>query len=61
MSLIDGDSEKRLKIYEKIKQIGPVVSLLAYLSGVIYFFLLPHDSIVHRTYLSENALLPGIY
>ena len=54
-----GDIEKRVKIYEKIKLFGPLVSALAYIGGIVYFLLLPHESLIHRTYLSENALLPG--
>jgi hypothetical protein len=59
MTLIDGDVEKSDKIYSQIKKFGPLISLISYIAGLIYFCLLPHDQIVHRTYISENALLPG--
>jgi hypothetical protein len=59
MSLISGESEKRIKMFEKVKHFGPLVSILSYISGLVYFLLLPHNSLVHKTYMSENALSPG--
>jgi hypothetical protein len=61
MLLIDGDSEKRLKILELIQRFGVFVSILSYVGGIGYFCLLPHEEFVHKTYLSENALSPGKY
>ncbi len=37
----------------------PYVSLLCILVGVAWLFLLPLDQYSRRTYISENALLPG--
>ena len=60
MWLIDGDSQSREKIFKKIDQLGPFISVLAYIAGLVYFVALPHEALIHRTYISENALLPGI-
>lgn len=60
MSLIEGDSEKRVKLYKTIKKFSPYLSVIAYLAGLVYFVLLPHEEIVHNTYMSENALSPGL-
>ncbi len=59
MSLIEGDVEKRMKIYTAVKKFGPLVSVISYIAGISYFCLLPHQEFVHRSYLSENALSPG--
>lgn len=59
MSLIEGDVEKHTKIFNLVKKLGPLVSVVSYLAGITYFCLLPHQELVHRTYLSENALSPG--
>ncbi len=59
MSLIEGDVDKFDKIYKKLKKFGPLLSILAYLVGIVYFCMLPHEQLIHRTYISENALLPG--
>jgi hypothetical protein len=58
-SLIDGDSTKIEKIHNKLQQFGTKASILAYLAGLVYFCVLPHQELVHNTYISENALLPG--
>ena len=60
MTLIEGDWVKRKKILGYAQKFGPKISILAYLAGLIYFIALPHNEIVHRTYISENSLLPGI-
>ena len=60
MSLIEGDSEKRLKLYRSIKKFSPYLAVISYLAGIVYFVLLPHEDIVHNTYMSENALSPGL-
>jgi hypothetical protein len=59
MSLIQGDSQKRDQIFGYIQKFGLFVSIASYLAGLVYFCMLPHGDIVHRTYLSENALSPG--
>lgn len=40
-------------------KLPPYLSLLCILIGVIWLALLPLDSYSRRTYISENALLPG--
>jgi hypothetical protein len=59
MSLIEGDVKKKDQIYRLLRKFGPIISVLSYLAGLVYFCLLPHPSVVHNTYLSENALIPG--
>lgn len=59
MSLIEGDPENREKIFNHIKKFGPWLTVVSYFAGIIYFCLLPHQMLIHGTYISENALLPG--
>lgn len=40
-------------------QLPPYLSLLCILVGVIWLILLPLDHYSRKTYISENALLPG--
>ena len=61
MSLIEGDVQKKEKIFNLIKKFGPLLTVFSYLAGIIYFCLLPHEMFIHGTYISENALLPGNY
>ena len=58
-TLIEGDISKIEKLHGKVSKFGPLVSLVAYLAGIVYFCLLSHEEIVHGTYISENALMPG--
>jgi len=37
-----------------------LLSWLMYLIGVFFIFLMPHPEYSHKTYFSENALLPGL-
>lgn len=60
MSLIEGDVEKKEKILNLIKKIGPFIAILSYIAGLVNFSLLPHQIFQHGTYISENALLPGL-
>lgn len=59
MSLINSDSDNKTKIFENIIKVGPLLSIVGYISGIVYFCLLPHETLIHGTYISENALLPG--
>ncbi|KHO01132.1 rhomboid protein 2 [Metarhizium album ARSEF 1941] len=43
----------------RILKLPPYLSLLCILVGVIWLILLPLDYYSRRTYISENALLPG--
>ncbi|KAK0750457.1 Gaa1-like protein [Schizothecium vesticola] len=49
----------RLRRDPRILKVPPYLSLLCILVGVIWLFLLPLDDYSRRTYISENALLPG--
>lgn len=40
-------------------KLPPYLSLLCILVGTIWLFLLPLDDYSRKTYISENALLPG--
>ncbi len=43
----------------RILKLPPYLSLLCILVGVVSLVVLPLDSYSRRTYISENALLPG--
>jgi GPI-anchor transamidase subunit GAA1 len=49
----------RLRRDPRILKLPPYLSLLCILVGVVWLFLLPLDEYSRRTYISENALLPG--
>jgi GPI-anchor transamidase subunit GAA1 len=40
-------------------KLPPYLSLLCIVVGVVWLLLLPLDDYSRRTYISENALLPG--
>ena len=42
-----------------LRTLPPYVSLLCIVIGVVWLFMLPLDGYSRRTYISENALLPG--
>jgi hypothetical protein len=60
MSLLEGDSDKRQKLYNLLKKVGPFICFVVYVVGLVYSCLQPHEDIVHKTYMSENALSPGL-
>ncbi|KAH8163237.1 hypothetical protein CIB48_g5011 [Xylaria polymorpha] len=43
----------------RLLKIPPYLSLLCIVVGVVWLLLLPLDDLSRRTYISENALLPG--
>lgn len=49
----------RLRRDPRILKLPPYLSLLCILVGVVWLLLLPLDEYSRRTYISENALLPG--
>ncbi|KAK3301516.1 Gaa1-like protein [Chaetomium fimeti] len=52
-------SALQLRRDPRILKLPPYVSLLCILVGVAWLFLLPLDRYSRKTYISENALLPG--
>ncbi|KAK3376016.1 GPI transamidase-like protein [Lasiosphaeria ovina] len=54
-----GTGALRLRRDPRILKLPPYLSLLCILVGVVWLFLLPLDDYSRRTYISENALLPG--
>ncbi|KAH6649616.1 Gaa1-like protein [Chaetomium tenue] len=52
-------SALRLRRDPRILKFPPYLSLLCILVGVAWLFLLPLDRYSRKTYISENALLPG--
>jgi glycosylphosphatidylinositol transamidase len=52
-------SALRLRRDPRILKLPPYLSLACVLIGVAWLFLLPLDGYSRRTYISENALLPG--
>ncbi|CAK7266255.1 Glycosyl phosphatidyl inositol protein transamidase complex subunit [Sporothrix epigloea] len=49
----------RLRRDPRLLELPPYLSLLCILVGVVSLLVLPLDSYSRRTYISENALLPG--
>ena len=43
----------------KLQKAPPYISLLLIVVGVAWLFMLPMNDYSRRTYISENALLPG--
>jgi glycosylphosphatidylinositol transamidase len=43
----------------RILKVPPYLSALCVIIGVVWLLLLPLDNYSRRTYISENALLPG--
>lgn len=43
----------------RLLKLPPYMSFFCIMIGVVWLFLLPMDSYSRRTYISENALLPG--
>lgn len=60
MSLIKGDPEKRNKFFSILNRFSGLILILAIPIGVCLFAMQPSDLFVHRTYMSENALSPGL-
>jgi len=48
-----------LRSHPKVARLPPYLSLLCILAGVAWLCLLPLDEYSRRTYVSENAILPG--
>ena len=49
----------RLRRDPRILKLPPYLSALCVIVGVVWLFLLPLNDYSRRTYISENALLPG--
>lgn len=49
----------RLRRDPRLLKLPPYVSLICIIIGVAWLFLLPQNDYSRRTYISENALLPG--
>lgn len=52
-------SLSNIRTNPKLLKVPPYLSLLCILGGIIWILLLPLDEYSRRTYISENALLPG--
>ncbi|KAL0091128.1 GPI transamidase GAA1 [Phycomyces blakesleeanus] len=51
--------EKQRKIAIALEKYIPILSIILFVVAVIWLFLLPYEGYNKRTYISENALLPG--
>lgn len=49
----------RLRRDPRLLKLPPYISLICIIVGVAWLFLLPQNDYSRRTYISENALLPG--
>ena len=54
-------TESNLLTPKFIKFFRDPLLILIYVVGVVWFILLPHESLNSPTYFSESALLPGKY
>ncbi|KAK0611165.1 Gaa1-like protein [Immersiella caudata] len=54
-----GTSALRLRRDPRMLKVPPYLSLLCIVVGAVWLFLLPLNEYSRRTYISENALLPG--
>ncbi|KAK4228190.1 rhomboid protein 2 [Podospora fimiseda] len=54
-----GTSALALRRDPRMLKLPPYISLLCILVGAVWLFLLPLNEYSRRTYISENALLPG--
>ncbi|KAI8384158.1 Gaa1-like protein [Blakeslea trispora] len=53
------DPQKRVKSIRLVQRCTPILSVLLFIIGLVWILLLPYDGYNKRTYISENALLPG--
>ncbi|KAI8357897.1 Gaa1-like protein [Choanephora cucurbitarum] len=53
------DPQKRVKTVRLIQKYTPILSVLLFIIGLVWILLLPYEGYNKRTYISENALLPG--
>ncbi|KAI9361384.1 Gaa1-like protein [Pilaira anomala] len=51
--------EKRVKLLRAVQKWVPVLSILLFFVAVGWILILPYEGYNKRTYISENALLPG--
>ena len=56
--LAHGSEFQELVIFYKILSCSAAKSEI--IAGVVFLFVLPHPLYNHKTYFSENALLPGL-
>lgn len=52
-------SLSNIRTSPRLLKLPPYVSLLCFWGGIVWILLLPLDEYSRRTYISENALLPG--
>ncbi|KAI8969002.1 Gaa1-like protein [Mycotypha africana] len=53
------DPQKRMRMVNTLQKFIPIVSFLLFFIAIAWLLLLPYDGYSKRTYISENALLPG--
>lgn len=59
LTTIEAPTILALRRDPRLLKIPPYLSALLILIGVVWLFLLPLNGYSRRTYISENALLPG--
>ena len=60
MGLLTDPNRSNSGIFGKIASVATQLSWLLFLLGVAFIFVMPHPEFSHKTYFSENALLPGL-
>ncbi len=58
--LTDPNNSSESGIFGKISSYANVLSWILSSMGVAFIFVMPHPEFSHKTYFSENALLPGL-
>ncbi|KAI9487195.1 MAG: Gaa1-like protein [Benjaminiella poitrasii] len=53
------DPEKQIRLFNLLQRLVPILSILLFIVGIGWILALPYEGYNKRTYISENALLPG--
>ncbi|KAI8139216.1 Gaa1-like protein [Fennellomyces sp. T-0311] len=53
------DAERKEKIFRWVQKYNVLLSILLFFVGIAWILLLPYEGFNRKTYISENALLPG--
>lgn len=60
MGVLTGSTGKAASWFSRLMEHGRSIAVGLYVSGLLFLFVMPHPEFSHKTYFSENALLPGL-
>ncbi len=60
MGLLTDPNSSENGLFGRISTYATPLSWFLYSLGVVFIFVMPHPEFSHKTYFSENALLPGL-